>query len=328
MTARICPKVSVAINSLSIDTERLHRHPALQGMVVKNVLRNGTRQQVLQVQHKNNTAFLKCFLGTSAAQRMEAASARLRQAGDIMHGENQVVRVLVELVDCNTLIMSQAPGRPMRDLFLTADAERRRAIVQRAGEWLGCLINTREKRAFQAWKGYFDLEKFASTFASDPLIDTQLLRNHFAIMERTTRQLHHQPVEFAVSHGDFHSENIFIAEEGEKLILTGIDMEIADPIPVTHDLACMLVWLESDMTPGPDRKSGIDRMLFDSLCASHGPLSAIEQLGIHFHIGKNLLEFYLRRGARLPKLRPRMAIAMTHWANCEVNRLTLNGRRN
>lgn len=300
----------------------------MKGVVVKQVLRNGTRQQVLQVHHKDDTAFLKCFLGTSASQRLKAASVRLRQANEVMNEENQVVRTLVELTDCNTLIMSQAPGRPMRDIFLTADAEQRRAIVQRAGEWLECLITAREKKTVQAWKWYFGLEKFASTYASDPLIDTQLLRKHLAMMERTTRQLHHQRVEFGISHGDFHSENIFIAEKGERLILTGIDMEIADPIPVTDDLARMLVWLESDMTPGPDRKSGIDRMLFDSLCASYGPLSAVERLAIHFHMGKNLLEFYLRRGARLPKLRPKMAIAMMHWANCEVNQLTLNGRRN
>ncbi|QDA36208.1 hypothetical protein E4191_18970 (plasmid) [Paracoccus liaowanqingii] len=327
MTMCFCPRGSLAINISSVVPATLHLHPSLQGMVVESVLRNGTRQQVLQVQHKNDTAFLKCFLGTNAAQRREAASMRLRQAGKVMDGENQVVRALVELAECNVLIMSQAPGRPMRDIFLTADAEQRRAIVQRAGEWLGCLITGREKRAVQAWKWYFSLSKFASRYASDPSINTQLLRNHLTLMERTTRQLHHQQVEFGISHGDFHSENIFIAEEGERLILTGIDMEIADPIPVAHDLARMLVWLQSDMTPAPDRKSGIDRTLFDSLCGSHGPISTIERLAIHFHIGKNLLEFYLRRGARLPELRPKMEIAMTYWANCKVNRLTLNVRR-
>ena len=302
----------VIIDPVGISSH-LHHHPALRGVVIKSLIRDGTRQQVAEIRHNDDTAFLKCYLGTYAAQRHEAACARLRQAADIMSGENQVVHPLLELVDCHALIMSQAPGLPMRDVCLTADTQRRRAIVQRAGEWLACLITAREQRPYFVWKWHQKLVEFAATFQFDETVDATLVRQHMEHMKQVTRRLHLQEVCHGVSHGDFHSENIFVAEDGDRLILTGIDMETADPIPVVKDLARMLVWLQIDAEPASDRASGIDRSLFDSLCAPHGPFAAADRLALHFHIGEMLLEFYLRRGARVPEIRRKMSLAIEHW---------------
>lgn len=236
-----------------------------------------------------------------------------------MNGDNQVVCVLEEIVDLHALIMSPAPGKSMREVLLTADAESRRVLVRRAGEWLYCLIHARELKPCQSWKFYNGLSSIVSEYATDKIIDSALVHTHMAKMQQIAQRLHLQPVSHGITHGDFHPENLFIEEVDNKIIVTGIDMEFSEVMPLAPDLARMLVWLASDTPLGVNCKSGIDQSLFNSLCASHVPFTEFDRLALHFHIGRTLLIYYLQRGANRPRLRHRMAWALKNWAESDLN---------
>lgn len=297
----------------------LFHHPSLQNLAVSSVLRNSPKQQVMEVRYNDRIAFLKVFLGPNASNRWQAARLQLKQAGKVMAGDNQVVCVVAESADPPALVMSSAPGKPMREVFLAANAERRAVLVRRAGEWLNCLIHARELKPCQSWKFYNRVASLASEYASDEMVDGALVHHHMATMKQITQRLHLQPISHGVTHGDFHPENLFIAEDGDKLIVTGIDMEFAEAMPLAPDLARMLVWLASDTPLGINCKSGIDQSLFDSLCASHAPFTELDRLALHFHIGGTLLVYYLQRGANRPRVRHRMAWALKNWAKSDLN---------
>lgn len=295
----------------------LRTHPALQGAIVTATARSGSRQQVLEIRQDGQPVILKRYLGPSAPARFAAAIARLAEADARMGGDNLAVRILRQLPDCHTLILSRAAGRPLQDALQLSDDARQAILVRRAGEWLACLVGTAQARPFLAWKVFVRLSERAAAYAADEAIDPELVRRHMERMHQLARQIHLQPVGHGMAHGDFHPENLFIDEPGDRLILTGFDLEMAAPIPVIRDLAKMLVWLQGaalPRQPGPC-VSGIHQPLFDSLCAGYAALGPADRLALHFHIGEQMLEFYLQRGARLPEIRHRMAPALDHWGS-------------
>ncbi|TJZ93748.1 hypothetical protein FA743_00280 [Paracoccus gahaiensis] len=157
------------------------------------------------------------------------------------------------------------------------------------------------------------------TFPVDETVDQPLVGSHMDLMERLTRRMHGQMGAHGLSRSDVHPENLFIAEQGARLTMTEIDMEIAEPMPRVEDLARMLVWPEGITLPQPGRESGISRLAFDTLCASQPPLPAADRPALHFHLGEMLLAVSLRRGARLPDLRRKMTHALIHWARSGPN---------
>lgn len=316
-TAAICFTKGLTIDTTSVLPPEFQTHPALQGATLIATLRNEVHQQVLEIRQNGQQIILKRYLGPSASKRFAVTIARLTEAQDRMRGNNLTVRVLKELPDCHTLMLSYAAGRPLQDVLQMSDAWKQLMLVHRAGQWLACLVSTTQSRPFRAWKFFAKLGGRVATYDTDDAVDTYLVRKHMDRMHQVTRRVHLLQVSYGMTHGDFHPENLFFNEDGGRLILTGFDLEIAEPIPVVRDLAKMLVWLEGFTLPGLPgfRESGIHQPLFNSLCDGYAALTPADRLVLHFHIGEQMLLFYLQSGAHRPEIRQRMALILDHWAS-------------
>ena len=276
------------------------------------------RQIVYQATYDRRPVVVKQFIGPDAQQRMGVVAKGLELANLILGpGVNRAVQPLRVATDQGAIVMSHAQGQGMRQAFLAADPAARQELIRRAAEWLAALTVDRSEIPFKAWGRTQRLAGWVAESDFGSWGDRQLATRATARMGALARILHGRPVLAAFSHGDFHSENLFVHRADGQIVMTGIDFELRNPIPIVRDLSKMLTWLEVDDDHGTSALAGLTPQNLEPIYPVWRDLPKTDRQALHFHVGGWLLQLYLTRGERNAKIRLNVERSLRLWCGTE-----------
>ncbi len=289
--------------------------PELAGAEFLHLHRDIAKRLVCEIRLNGRRAFLKQFHAGDPAAMVLAAAARLHEAAGILgQGADGVALPLLVLPEHGVIVTEAAPGHALSALLLRARSSRRAALVGRAGQWLEHLCrDSRELGTFGAlyWLGTLD-QRLAGGLPE--WADQALVAAHMARMRTEAEPLRGISVARATAHGDLTPDNLFLDESVAPSRLTGIDMHHRASVPITRDMARLLVWLESRRKrPARETLNGIAATEHAALAATPGLIGADQLPILRFMIGVMALEVYLDT-ARQPLRRQALARCLRDWA--------------
>ena len=298
------------------------RDACIPDLAIGTVLRGGRRQKVVEVVYRGQPGFLKIFAGREAAGRFSSSVDSHRIAADLLGaGRNRSVELLSVFPAHYAFVSAAASGTPMRQFLLASSRPERARLVHRSGEWLQALTRNREPIPLQAWKLCAWLDDLAAMPEYHRQVERGLLRRAMDQVVTLARALHGSTVEGSFSHGDFHPENLFVDRGTAGLVVTAIDLETPETIPVVGDIAKMLTWLEVDDDHGTSDEGGISGCYRWPMLAAMGVLPDSDRRALHFRIGVSLTQMYLTRGSRTPRNRRNIERALGAWLASDHLRL-------
>ena len=162
--------------------------------------------------------------------------------------------------DSGLFVIAFVPGMPLFSHLRRAEPEDRPPLVARAADWLRAYTAPTlapAKLNFRRWYG--NAAKSAETQPHSALreIEARILRR----MKRLGRTLHDTECRTAISHGDFHLNNL-ILNDAE---LVGIDTGGSGRMPVVKDIARALTHMARRAAPfSGARRFGVDAAAFDA----------------------------------------------------------------
>lgn len=282
-------------------------HPDLAGITVTEILRDRAGHGVFAVLWQGRPYFLKHFRQAGAADLVRATVETLnRAAEDLGQAENAVVTLRLVLPEVGVILLDPVAGQQLTNVLLPATAQRRAALIARAGGWLSALTHQRERAAFGPNYWLQGLKaQIAERGAGEPL-----LARHFAAMQEFAQDLKDLPVERAASHGDFTPDNLYL--DGARLV--GIDMQRSPHMAVARDVARFLVWLHSRRLDLPAvTRHGVSAADYAALVSVPGLLSADQEPILRFMMGEIMAGYYMQSGGK-PLRQEMLAGAMELWA--------------
>ncbi len=162
--------------------------------------------------------------------------------------------------DPNTGLMSIAhvPGTPLFTHLRRAEPETLQPLIARAADWLNAYTTpTTELKPLNFRRWHNKATETAETQPHPALrdIETRILRR----MKRLGRTLHDTDCRTAISHGDFHLNNLIL--NGEALV--GIDTGGSGRMPIVKDIARALTHMARRANPfSGARHFGVDAASF------------------------------------------------------------------
>ncbi|UYV37463.1 aminoglycoside phosphotransferase family protein [Rhodobacteraceae bacterium D3-12] len=176
--------------------------------------------------------------------------------------------------DPNTgiFIIAFVPGKPLFTHLRRADPATRLPLLSRAAHWLRAYDTptlTHQPLDFRRW-----FRKAAAAGETQPHPDLQDIESRILRrMKRLGRSLHQTDVQTAISHGDFHLNNLLV--KGDTL--TGIDTGGSGRTPVVKDIARALTHIARRAEPwSGNRHFGVDAAAFHAFTDAF-ELSTIER---------------------------------------------------
>ncbi len=287
--------------------------PELEGVTFCRILRDAPSWTVCEIWLRGRPAFLKQFRHCQRAETIARTVTRLHEAAALLgQAENAVTLPVLVLPEHGVIVTEAARGRPLANILARAPAARRAALIGRAGLWLAALCHaSRERGGFGAMFWIRRLEERVAATEAD-WIDSGLVASHMQIMRAEARGLRGTEVERAAIHGDLTPDNLFFDTPGNRM--TGLDMHGRSVVPVAHDMARLLVWLESRRRRrAPERIDGIAAQDYRALVATPGLMGADQVPILRLMIGLLALEFYLDSG-RQPRRRQALVRCLGDWA--------------
>lgn len=174
--------------------------------------------------------------------------------------------------DTGLLVISYIPGTPLFTHLRRAEPDARLPLIARAANWLA--IYTRptvadEKLNYRTWFDKACNAADAQPHTSLREIEARIMRR----MKRLGRRLHQTDCRTAISHGDFHLNNLIL--NGETLV--GIDTGGSSRMPIYKDIARALTHMARRAEPySANRHFGVDAASFNAFAAAF-ELTAIER---------------------------------------------------
>lgn len=183
------------------------------------------------------------------------------------------------------LAVEHLPGTPLLQLLWKASPQDRAAWLDPAAQWLRHYTESSESWQAAGHAGW--LQRAARGVAKQPFkalqsLETEILRQ----LERLAKHIDGVEWRVAISHGDFHPNNL-IAQE---CTLTGIDTGGSARMPIYKDIARFLMHMgRRDMIPSGQRYLGVDRVGLNAF-ADHFCMSTTErQVIMPFMLGVEAL---------------------------------------
>lgn len=166
--------------------------------------------------------------------------------------------------DTGLMVIAHVPGTPLFTHLRRAAPETCQPLIARAADWLNAYTapTTELKRLnFRRWHN-----KAHETAENQPHpalreIEARILRR----MKRLGRALHETECRTAISHGDFHLNNLILNETALETALVGIDTGGSGRMPIIKDIARALTHMARRASPfSGARHFGVDAAAFHS----------------------------------------------------------------
>ena len=246
----------------------LARCPALARAEVEEILRLVPgRRAIFRARLDGRGIILRHLV--HADERADAA-AQWQEIGRVHDalgaGEMRVNAPLHFDADLGLMALEEAPGTPLLTHLWANPPEARGALMARAADWLHAYTGSSTDWRGIDRKRWVRMAARASARQPHPelaAIEARILQK----MRQLGRKLHRQPWRIAITHGDFHPNNLLV--DGTRL--TGIDLGGTARLPIYKDIARFLVHCaRRDMLPSGQRRFGVDAGAYEAFVQAFG----------------------------------------------------------
>lgn len=219
-------------------------------------------------------------------------------------GDLRVCAPLACAPKAGVMAVAEVPGTPLLQwMYRAQEADRARYLIP-AGRWLRAYTECSETEANAQPAGWAKrAERAAKTQAFNRLkkVEKPILSE----IQRLVPQLEERPWRFAVSHGDFHPNNLIVNDN----IVTGIDCGGSRPAPIYKDMARFLMHMgRRAMTPSGEMYLGVDKQGFIAFADAFRLSAEERELTLPFFIAvealiraetRNLSQSRVRRARKM-----------------------------
>ncbi|WP_422001371.1 phosphotransferase [Roseovarius mucosus] len=230
-------------------------HPDLTGLDISEVLRIVPGKRAVLAGRLDGRAVVARLVEERGAEALAKEWAELQRIWPHMQsGRYRVAEPICYLPDARLLVMERAPGEALLEHLWQADVGSRAQHLRPAAEWLRDYVEISEGWKPGNAKGW--LARAARAAATQPF--GRLRRIESGILAHLTEMataLDGAEWRVAISHGDFHPNNLILGADR----LTGIDTGGSGRLPVCKDIARFLVHMgRRGMIPSGRRYLGVD----------------------------------------------------------------------
>lgn len=177
-----------------------------------------------------------------------------RTAGYMAEGELQVNAPILHVPEIGLVVVERVDGTPLMEHIRATDSAHRAAFLKPAATWLRQYTAPTETRTEVRLDGWFKrVERGMARQRNDRLrlAETAV----YAELQRIAAPHEAGQWRVAVSHGDFHPNNLLI----DRARLTGIDTGGSAKLPIYKDMARFLSHMaRRGLIPSGDERFGVD----------------------------------------------------------------------
>lgn len=208
--------------------------------------------------------------------------AELRRVWPTMcEGDAQVSAPFAHAPRAGVLAMAEVPGTPLLQMLYASAPDDRAKWLHPAAKWLRTYTESSETEgpaAPLAWLTRAERAARQQAFTRLRRIERPIL----AELQRIAETLNTATWRFAISHGDFHPNNL-IAHDTR---LTGIDCGGSRPMPIYKDMARFLMHMgRRGMIPSGRLRLGVDAEGIDAMAEAFDLSERERNLTLPFFIG-------------------------------------------
>lgn len=258
------------------------RHPDLAGLDLSEVLRIVPGKRAVLAGRLDGRAVVMRLVEDRCAPALAKEWAELQRIWPHMReGAYRVADPVAYLPDAKLLVMERAPGTPLLEHLWHADVATRAQHLRPAAEWLRHYVEISEGWRPGNAKGW--LARAARASATQPFARLRGIESGIlAHLTRMAAALDGAEWRVAISHGDFHPNNLILGEDR----LTGIDTGGSGRMPVCKDIARFLVHMgRRGMIPSGRRYLGVDAEGLEVFAEVFGLTEVERHLWVPFFVG-------------------------------------------
>ena len=296
-------------------TKACETDATLQGAALGRLIRHVPgKRAILSGQWQGRDVIFRFFLNADGKAFRNEWDEMIRVWPQMQSPSGRIAQPLHHVPELPLIILEQVPGTPLMQYMWQSDPEDRarwlgpaaswlqkytdgsyRQVPSKAGLWL--------KRAEQAAAG----QAHAKLIRRENKVLTQLRRLAPAL---------DQPWRLAISHGDFHPNNLLTDGHG----LTGIDIGGSNAMPIYKDMARFLMHMgRRGLIPSGQARFGVDARGIDAFADAFSLSDHEQHLVLPFLLG---CEALLRvEHAGIKRSRVKRAAAMTDLLSADLAQL-------
>lgn len=234
---------------------------ALDGYELSEALAIKPDAVVFRAHRAGETVVIKQFLEADAARIVSRMAEELDTgAAHLTDPRFSINRCLLALPQEGLILLSDVPGRRLRDCLAEAAAPERARLLRLAADWLAAYTAPRRESAgFGArhWARKTRATDVTHLSSADQMLASALIETivKHALAARGCRLVR------SVGHGDFVDINLIF--DGQTLY--GVDIQGARLLPVARMTARFLTWLQlQNSGPENTRECGLDKTDIDA----------------------------------------------------------------
>jgi len=274
MTKSRVPSNLPDFDALMGVTERFeaarHDDPALHGADLDDLLRLVPGQRAICRGHVGGRACIwRIFLSGQQTAATREWDELQRIWPEMSTGRYKVCEPLYHSAPHGMIAVEELPGTPLLQLLWKAPTQDRAAWLDPAAQWLRRYTESTESWGSSGHAGW--LQRAARGAGKQPFRALKCLEmDILSQLERLAQRLEGLEWRVAISHGDYHPNNLIALND----TLTGIDTGGSARTPIYKDIARFLMHMgRRGMIPSGQRYLGVDRVglnaFADRFCMSN-----------------------------------------------------------
>lgn len=176
-------------------------------------------------------------------------------------GPNRVAKPLCFDETSGLMAMSLIDGMPLMRHLWSLDTKQRNAPYAHAGAWLSAYTAPSQTTRPANSRHWLRRAKEAAAQQPHPAL-AEIEQRIFRNMRHLAKRIEPQEWRVAITHGDFHPNNLILSGD----VLTGIDTGGSSIAPIYKDIARSLTHMaRRGLYFGPKRHFGMDALAFDAM---------------------------------------------------------------
>lgn len=230
-------------------------HPVLAGLDISEVLRIVPGKRTVLAGQFEGRAVVARLVEPELSDKLTKEWVELHRIWPHMNsGRYRVAQPILHLPEAGMMVVERIAGAPLLEQLWQEDQARRAQHLRPAAEWLRRYTDVSESwRSGNAagWLARAERASATQPFGRLRRIETAILEH----LRKMARMLEGADWRVAISHGDYHPNNLIL----DAARLTGIDTGGSGRMPVCKDIARFLVHMgRRGMIPSGRRHLGVD----------------------------------------------------------------------